>query len=177
MARPRKPISILKLQGTHRKDRHATEDLPFSAAADIANPFDKEKQKDEAEHWDALAPDFIRLGLMNQVNKQTIVHLCQVHRDILACEKKIADEGLWVMTPVFSRKTGEQTGEIETENLAVRLLRDLRYQYEKLLNEFGGNPSAAAKVAAQKKPEKSTQPGDSFAAKFMSFPKASGLKN
>src|ERR1700756_5603396 len=83
MARARKPIAILKLQGTHRTDRRAAQDIPFAQAADIACPFNAEKQKVEAEHWNALAPEFIRLGLMNQVNKQTIIHLCQVHRDIL----------------------------------------------------------------------------------------------
>jgi phage terminase small subunit len=131
----------------------------------VACPFDEEKEKIEAEHWNRLAPEFLRLGLLNHVNRETLIHICQVVRDIRIYEQKISEEGHFVDYPMFSKATGEQTGTIERENNAMRPLRDARLLHEKLLNEFGGNPSSASKVASQKKPD-SVKPGNPFAFSF-----------
>jgi phage terminase small subunit len=169
--RPPKPTALKVLAGTLKKCRTNNAEPVFPSPKDITCPFDEKKESVAAAHWNELAPDLIRLGLLTVTSKATLVDLCRVRADIVACEEKIAAEGRWVMVPVFSRKTGEVTGEVEKENIAVKRLVALRYQHEKLLNEFGGNPSSAAKVASQKKPESKVP--SSFASKFLApVPKA-----
>ena len=170
--RPPKPTVLKLLAGNPGKRKINKDEPKFTLLADVANPFidandtDAEKPlSTEAEHWNRLAPEFLRLGLLNQVNRETLIHICQVVRDIRIYEQKIAEEGHFVDYPMFSKATGEQTGTIERENNAMRPLRDARLLHEKLLNEFGGNPSSASKVAAQKKPEKSPS-GNPFAFSF-----------
>lgn len=167
VGRPRKPTNLLQLSGTWRADRHANpaNETRFRAG-DATCPFDATAEPAAAAEWNRLAPELLRLGLLTIASRNTLILICRTWADVVACDRKIAAEGLWVEVPVFSRKTGEQVGSREEENLAVSRQYEARALYNRLLNEFGGNPSSASKVASQKKPA-GDKPGNSFANKFL----------
>ena len=160
--RPPKPISILQTSGTFRKDRHGNKGINFPLPASIANPFDPKKNKAEALHWDDLAPALLQLGLLTVTSRATLIALCRLYRDIEEADANINENGQVIEVEVFHRVTGSVTGHRLITNPYVKLKDKYQDQYNKLLNEFGGNPSSAAKVASQKKPE-STKAGNSFA--------------
>ena len=164
--RPRTPTTFKILSGTQRADRENKNEPIFSHRRTSATRSTSRRTKLLSTCGKTFAKEFLAQGLLNVANKQTLIHICTLQSEIASCEEKIAEEGRWVMIPQFSRKTGEQCGEVEQENIAWRTLRDLRLQYNRLLTEFGGTPSSASKVAAQKKPE-SNKPGNSFAARYM----------
>ncbi len=159
--RPPKPTALKLLAGNPGKRKLPKDEPIFTRLEDTANPFDEAKKKVQHDHWNRLAPEFLRLGLLNQVNRETLLHICECVNDIVVYTQKIEDEGHFVEYNVYSKATGEITGTVERENNATKPLREARLLHEKLLNEFGGNPSSASKVAAQKKPE-STKAGNPF---------------
>jgi P27 family predicted phage terminase small subunit len=163
--RPKKPTALKVLQGTLRADRENPDEPKFTTGT-FDNPFELNTEKVAYDEWNRLCPELLRVGLLNVANVQTFVAMCRALQQIRECEQKIAKEGLFVEYPMFSRKTGEQTGTVEKENIAVKVLHDTRVLYNRLNNEFGCTPASAGKVAAQKKPE-SNKTGNSFADKFL----------
>src|SRR5215472_5540966 len=109
--RPRKPTALKVLAGTNRADRENPLEPQFTPAkpGDFDNPFDIATEKVAHDEWNRLCPELLRVGLLNVANVQTFVAMCRALQQIRACEQKIADEGLFVHYPMFSRKTGEQT--------------------------------------------------------------------
>ena len=169
--RPRKPLTLKLLDGTFRADRDTTNEPRF-ATGTFTNPFSATTERVPFDEWNRLCPELLRVGLLNLANVQTFTAMCRCHADIRALEEKILNEGRFVHYPMFSRKTGEQTGTIEKENVAWKPLHDARVLFNRLCNEFGCTPASAGKVAAQKKPEES-KTGNSFAARFLQKPKQS----
>lgn len=169
--RPRKPTTLKILDGTFRKDRDGDRaDEPRFSPGTSENPFDELRERDAHTEWNRIAPEFSRTALLHVASYQTLVRICRIYAEVLQYEKEIIDNGVMILQPVFSKATGEQTGEIRIQNPVTIPLRDARVLYNRLLNEFGGNPASASKVAAQKKPEKST--GNSFVNRFLT-PKSS----
>lgn len=159
MPRPRTPTRLLHLYGTYRSDRHKGRGDCSQWTPDSGeNPFDKKQHPDAFAHWNALAPRFLELALLTVTSRETLIHICMVYEDIEVLQRKIRAEGLFVMYPVFSRKTGELVGEEERVNNATKPKKQAIDLYNRLLNEFGGNPASESKVASQIKNAPKTNP-------------------
>jgi hypothetical protein len=113
------------------------------------NPFDAKRNPDAFAHWNVLAPKFLQLGLLTVVSRETLMHICSVYEDAEIFSTKIREEGLFVDYPVFSRKTGEQTGTVERENNAQKPWKQSIELYNRLMGEFGGTPATASRVQSQ----------------------------
>lgn len=148
MGRPPKPTAIKRLEG-NPGNRKLNDDEPQFSSADLTAPVGLDETA-KAE-WNRLAPELRKLGLLTITSERTLFNLCMAWSNIVECEMKVAEEGMWITVGIFNKK-GEQIGTREMESPASVKLGFLRTQHKQLLNEFGGNPSSAAKVVA-KKPE------------------------
>lgn len=165
--RPPKPTAIKELEGNPGK-RKLNKDEPKFTAIDTANPFRFDGQGENPQQaayaeWARLSSEFSRLGLLTIGSRQTLYNICVTWAGIVECDAKVASEGMWIQE-TRATKAGE-TYTVEARNDAVDLGVELRGLYNRLLNEFGGNPSSASKVATQTKPA-GDKPGNSFAAKL-----------
>jgi P27 family predicted phage terminase small subunit len=161
--RPCVPTLVKKLRGTYRKDR-AKADGPKFETKEFTNPFNVTTQRVAYDEWNRVAPEFIRTGLLHVASYQTVVRMCNVLADIVSLEETVHQDGRLVRTPIVVGD--EQVGERLEAHPAMKLLLDARKLYNQLLNEFGGNPSSASKVASQKKPEAKKNAGSDFDSMF-----------
>lgn len=143
--RPRKPTRLLKLQGTHRKDRHGTEEAEVQFAVLATLPPAPGFLDDVARYeWDRIGPELVEKQLLTAASLAAFTAYCLNVARVVAAEKQINADGMVIKTP---------QGFLQAHP-CVSIARQCGAEVRRFGQEFGLTPSAKTKVRIPEKPAK-----------------------
>ena len=73
--RPRKPTSILKLEGAYHPSRHGDRSGEPVATGSPVKP--KDMTPAASKHWDEVVGELIRMGIAKQIDQTALVQMCE----------------------------------------------------------------------------------------------------
>tara|TARA_R100000808_G_scaffold502_2_gene2586 strand:- start:32583 stop:33074 length:492 start_codon:yes stop_codon:yes gene_type:complete len=130
--RPRKPTSIVKLEGGRQVKKPKNEPLPLvTYKRPPGNLNTKAKEK-----WEELGPKLYKLGLLTELDLDSFEALCITYAKWKEAEEK-ATVGV-IQAP---------SGYVQI-NPMISVARGYFTQYKALLIEFGMSPAARTKIEA-----------------------------
>ena len=132
MSRPATPLSVLKLRGTYRPDRHmkreAAGDLPTARCPQWLDPSARKV-------WRRLGPGLTRLGLLTSLDGPLFAVWCVTYARWQAALKTLDAEG-----PIYYH------GGLKKTSPLVTIVDGLAKQLLALSSQFGLSPVARAKL-------------------------------
>jgi len=149
MPRPRKPLEILKLEGTYRKDRHGDRQGNVFSTDEIECPFDPKKEVVAWREWHRLAEPLRTLGLLTSASYQAFVCYCNLIQQKVHADMDITERGVILELPI-TNKEGDVVGTKTVKNPSVKVSNDCARLIRSFLGEFGCTPSTLARVSVKK---------------------------
>ena len=136
MARPRKSVATLKLEGGYRKDRHAKQmELPASIP-NAPTWLDKEA----AAEWKRVVPSLAKMGTLNEIDRGTLAGMCTNWSIFHQLSKRVAE------------LTNLQQADLEFSRVSTAM-QSAWSAYSKAAREFGITPSARVGMPSLQKKE------------------------
>lgn len=102
--------------------------------------------------WNRVAPELYRLGLLTDLDLESLTALCITWQHAKDAADLIRKQGIVVDLPVF-RKDGEIAGYRTQRHPAAQTLRDSLAQFKAFAAEFGMTPSARTRFSMPKDEE------------------------
>lgn len=131
---PPKPSKLKKLQGTHRKDRAARNELEAKPGVPAMPSWLNAEARAE---WRRIVPQLEALGILSDVDGGMLADYCTAHALAVNATKKYQREGM-VKTI---------NGQLQ-KHPAVKIAQEARAQARLLAAEFGLSPSSRSRISA-----------------------------
>lgn len=128
------PTAVLKLQGTYRPCRRRNEPPARPGAPRAPKWLNAAARKE----WHRLVPRLLERGLLEVVDRSTLVAYCTAFGELADAEQRLAEEGSTVITARGGLQLSPQ----------VRRATMARQQLIRAAAEFGLSPSARCRVKA-----------------------------
>ena len=144
-----KPTKVLKLRGTHRKDRTRGEPEPEGVAPPAPSWLRAEAKKE----WERLRPELERLKLRTAVDWGQFAAYCQAFAHWMAAEKWMQKHGTLITYK-------DATGNVKHQQIAPQMTIAAKSleTMKKFAAEFGLTPSARSRLNV--KPAEKEKDGD-----------------
>lgn len=158
---PPKPSKVKKLQGTHRKDRAARNELEAKPGVPAMPRWLDAEGKRE---WSRVVPQLEALGILSDVDGAMLADYCAAHALAVKATKAYQRQG--TMVTQFGNRV---------KNPNVKIAQEARAQARLLAGEFGLSPSSRSRISAPGTDEglssanarmKAAQPGPTGAAEL-----------
>lgn len=131
---PPKPTRQKKLEGTHRKDRAAINEVaPPPGVPERPDWLDKEA----CAEWDRVVPQLAALGILATVDRALLAAYCTAHSLAVDATRKYQKDGLMLKTKQGTFK-----------HPMIKVAQEARSQARLLAAEFGLSPAGRTRISA-----------------------------
>ena len=132
MARPRKPVEILKANGSYQESKHGHRALPIPSSGDPAQP---PGMTDAAKVvWEQIVPQLTEMGVLHKQDSHAVAALCELQAQHSANCRRLARN--------------------RSDTANQRAWRDSHALLQRTLNDFGLTPLGRSRLGTPiEKPE------------------------
>jgi P27 family predicted phage terminase small subunit len=154
---PRKPTAQKKLEGTHRKDREASNVLTFDPIRDALDPPADLKPEAARQCWTTVARELHAKSLLATVDLALLRAYCYQTALMLEAEQELEANG---KTTTITNKGG---GTYLVKSPWIAILSDATEKVSKIGQQFGFSPASRTRISTPL-PAKQGQAPSGFAA-------------
>jgi P27 family predicted phage terminase small subunit len=148
-----KPARQKKLEGTHRKDREATNALDFDPATDLPAPPDDLRPDTARQCWQVCAKELHSKGMLATVDLALLRAYCYQVGLMLEAEEELELNG-----KTEARHTAN--GSHQVRSPWVGILSDATEKVNKIGQQFGFSPASRTRISAPTTDKPQADPWD-----------------